>query len=267
MTPMMRGSPLAELLRRCRPRRSSAARKLLVAVRVTDVDHQLRQQARVLRAARAARRTESAVEVRTSAAATQDDVTILVARRREDRRMSLFRHRQKDVRMPRRFDRVHRDLHRPVGAVLESDRTRQSRRELAMDLTLGRSRADRAPADEVAEVLRRDRVEILGAGSDALRRSAHRSRPRAVCSPRLMSYELFRCGSLINPFQPIGRARFFEIDAHDDLQCVLIRRDLFGEALRVFERRRRIVDRARSDHDDQARIAAMNDVAERRGAS
>ena len=38
--------------------------------------------------------------------------------------------------------------------------------------------------------------------------------------------------------------------------------DLFGQATGVFERRGGIVDRARSDDDDQARIAAVNDVAE-----
>ena len=37
-------------------------------------------------------------------------------------------------------------------------------RELAADLALGRAGADRAPADQVRDVLRRDHVEVLGPG-------------------------------------------------------------------------------------------------------
>ena len=44
-----------------------------------------------------------------------------------------------------------------VGAVLEADRHRQARGQLAVDLALGGARADRAPADQVGDVLRRDR--------------------------------------------------------------------------------------------------------------
>src|SRR6185312_2606883 len=63
--------------------------------------------------------------------------------------------------------RVDRDLDRSVGAVLESDRAREARRELAMGLRLGGARADRAPGDEVRDVLRREEVEEFGAAGNA----------------------------------------------------------------------------------------------------
>ena len=69
--------------------------------------------------------------------------------------------------MARGADGVDRDLDVAVGAVLEADRARQPGRQLAMDLALGRARADRAPGHEVGDVLRRDRVEELGAGRQA----------------------------------------------------------------------------------------------------
>ena len=52
----------------------------------------------------------------------------------------------------------------PSVPFLNPDRAGQSRRQLAMHLALGRARADRAPGDEVGDVLRRDHVEELGAG-------------------------------------------------------------------------------------------------------
>src|SRR5690606_16146971 len=63
------------------------------------------------------------------------------------------------MRMCRGADRVDGDLHVAVGAVLEADGARQARSHLTMHLALGRARADRAPRDEVREVLRRDDVE------------------------------------------------------------------------------------------------------------
>ena len=87
------------------------------------------------------------------AAATEDDMTVFVAERRYDRRISFFSDRQEMMRMLGRPYRVHRDSEIAVRSVLESNRTRQPRSEFAMDLALGRPRADRSPAHEVGHVL------------------------------------------------------------------------------------------------------------------
>ena len=59
------------------------------------------------------------------------------------------------------------ETHAAVRAVLEADGERDAGRELAVELALGRPRADRAPGDEVGDVLRRDGVEQLGADRHA----------------------------------------------------------------------------------------------------
>src|SRR3972149_5023440 len=89
----------------------------------------------------------------------QDDMTVLVAAGLDDRHLAVLVDRQEMVPLPRREYGIHGDPHVAVGAVLEADRCRQTRGELAMHLGLGGARADRAPADEVADVLRGYRVQ------------------------------------------------------------------------------------------------------------
>ena len=100
-----------------------------------------------------------------------------------------------------RLHRVDRDLHVAVGAVLEADRARQAGGELAMDLAFGGARADRAPGDEVGDVLRRGHVEELAAGRQAELVDVEQQ-PRASRRPLLMWKLPSRSGSLIRPFQP-----------------------------------------------------------------
>ena len=97
-------------------------------------------------------------------AAAQDHVAGLVARRLEDRRDALLGDRREPVRRLRRQHGIHRRLDPAVGPVLESHRHRQPRRQLAVDLALGRPRADRHPRRQVGDVLRDLRVEELRAG-------------------------------------------------------------------------------------------------------
>src|ERR1017187_3834836 len=59
------------------------------------------------------------------------------------------------------------DLHIAGGSILEPDRTREAADQLAVNLTLGGTRSDSAPGDEIHEILRRDDVEKFGAGGDA----------------------------------------------------------------------------------------------------
>ena len=63
--------------------------------------------------------------------------------------MAFLGHRQKMVRRLRRAYRIDRNLDIAVGAVLETDRARQPRREFAVYLRFGRARADRAAARDV----------------------------------------------------------------------------------------------------------------------
>ena len=100
------------------------------------------------------------VEIR-CLAATQNNVAILVARRRENRRMPTLGHRQKVVRCGGCLDRVDRDTDVAVGAILETDRARQPRSQLPMRLRFRGARTNRAPGDQVGEVLWRDQVKVF----------------------------------------------------------------------------------------------------------
>ena len=70
-----------------------------------------------------------------------------------------------------------------------------------MHLAFGRARTDRAPGDQVADVLRRNRVEQLPADGMPSRPMSIRSW-RAIRRPSLMRRLSSRYGSLINPFHP-----------------------------------------------------------------
>ena len=79
---------------------------------------------------------------------------------------------------------VHRHLRPAVGAVLEPDRHREPRAELAVDLALGRASADRAPADGVGDVLGDDRVQELAADRNAEREDVEQQRSAPAAARR-----------------------------------------------------------------------------------
>ena len=99
-------------------------------------------------------------------------------------------------------DRVDRNLYVAVGAVLEADRHRKARAQLAVDLTLRRARANRPPGDRVRDVLRGDRVQELAADRKVEVEHLEEKGP-ATRRPALTSPELSRWGSLMRPFQPV----------------------------------------------------------------
>ena len=68
---------------------------------------------------------------------------------------------EEDVGAPSRADRVHCHLNRAESAVLEADRARQPRGQLTVDLALRSARTDRPPANQVSDILRGDRVQVL----------------------------------------------------------------------------------------------------------
>src|SRR5439155_1202412 len=103
------------------------------------------------------------VVVGPAGAAAQDHVAVRVAPRGDDRAEALLRHAQELVRVDGGAHGVDRDLHAAVGAVLEADRHREARGELAVHLALGRARADGAPRHEIRGELRRDRIQELAA--------------------------------------------------------------------------------------------------------
>jgi hypothetical protein len=130
-----------------------------------------------------------------------------------------------------------------------------------MRLRFGGARADRCPGDQVAEILRRNRVERLGAGGQA--EFGKLEEKFAGLQHSLIDTEgIVHIRVIDIAFPAGGRARLFEIDAHHQVERLA---DLVGErlqALRIVESGDRIMDRAWSDDDKKARVAAVEDIAQ-----
>ncbi|ABA52352.1 hypothetical protein BURPS1710b_A0311 [Burkholderia pseudomallei 1710b] len=233
----------------------------LVRIRVRAVDHHLLALAR--RAQHRARLVDArAIVVRAPLAAAQDHVRGVVAARLENRGHPHLRHAHERVARARRDDRVGRDLHAAVGAVLEADRAAQPRRELPVALALGRARADRAPGDQIRDVLRAQQIEEFGAGGQAERVDVDQQ-PARGAQP-FVDAEAAVEARIVDVALPADRrARLLEIHAHHDQQVVAQRVGGAFQPARVVERLIVIVDRARADDREQAVVAAVQHVADR----
>jgi cobaltochelatase CobN len=149
----------------------------------------------------------------------------------------------------------------PLVPFLKPTGCRQAGRDFAVRLRLGGARADGRPGDQIAEILRRDRVEGLGAGGQA--DFGELEQELACLLHALIDAEGIVHVRVIDiAFPAGGGARLFEIDAHHQVQRFA---DLVGERLqaaRVVETGDRVMDRARADDDKQAAVAAVEDVAQ-----
>jgi hypothetical protein len=170
-----------------------------------------------------------------------------------------LRDRQEVVRRGRGLDRIHGDLHVAIGAVLESDRAREARGELAMHLAFRGARTDGAPGDQVGDVLRRDHVEVLGAcgqlevgdlGEDPACESQAFVDAEAVVEARVVDESL----------PAYGRARLLEVDAHHHHQIGLELTLQCSETRGVIDCGVVVVDRAGPHHDEQAVVRAVQDA-------
>ena len=144
----------------------------------------------------------SGVVIRLRPAAAQHDVRVRIARRAHDARDAVLVNAQKTVRMPRRAHRVNRHCRLP--SVLFFKPTGIER-----PLAISRCVCDsvvRAPI--AAHVIR----SAMYCGTMGSRNSVAAGSPRplmssksfrAIFKPVSMSCEPSRCGSLINPFQPM----------------------------------------------------------------
>ena len=185
-------------------------------------------------------------------------MAVRVAARGDDGGQPLLGDAEEGVRVRGGAHGVDRDLHAAVGAVLEADRHRQARGELAVHLALRRARADRAPRHEVGVnwgvIGSRNSVP---AGSPSSIRSI--SRRRARRRPSLMAKLPSRCGSLIRPFQPTVVRGFSKYTRITMQRSAASSSRQLGEAPGVVEARDRVVDRARPDHDDEPVVLAAQD--------
>ncbi len=125
-----------------------------------------------------------------------------------------------------------------------------------MRLRFGGARADRAPRDEVRDVLRRQQVEELGAAGQAHAVDLEEQLPR-LAQPLVDGEAAVQVRIVDEALPADGGARLLEVHAHHDEEVVGVARRGVAKLRRVFERRRRIVDRARAHDGDEAVVGAV----------
>ncbi len=150
------------------------------------------------------------------------------------------------------------DLHVAVCPVLEPDRHRKPRPELAVDLALDRPRADSAPADRVGDVLRHDRVQKLAADRESVLQDPQQHLP-SDAQAEVDVTRAVEMGIVDQALPARRRPWLLEVHAHRDAQILLELARLLRELLGVLERRVGIVDAARPDHHEQPVVLAVED--------
>ena len=148
-----------------------------------------------------------------------------------------------------------------VGGVLEADRHRQAAGQLAVHLAFRVPRADRPPADQVAQVLRGDRVQPFDGGGQAHRQhiGQHLARQPHALADVEPAVEI---GIVDQPLPSDRGARLLEIRAHDDDQTVIELPVHGGEPFGVLVRRLRIMDRTGAHDRQQAVVPAVQHVTD-----
>ena len=130
-----------------------------------------------------------------------------------------------------------------------------------MHLAFGIASADRTPADQVADVLRGDRVKPFRSCRES---KAQHIGQHLACEPHtLANVELAVEIRIVDQTLPTdGGARLFEIHAHHDdqpvFQLFFDGRELFG----VFVRGFRIMNRAGADDGKQTIVFAIQHIAD-----
>ncbi len=186
-----------------------------------------------------------------------------VAGGRHDGGAALLGDRQEVMRIGRSTHRVSGDLHVAIGAILEADRARQPRGQLAMHLAFSGACADRAPCHQVGDVLRRDHVKELDTGRQA--QLVDVAQQAACDAQALVDPEAAVQVRIVDQALPAHRgARLLEVHAHDDFQFTGQRVAQRLQALGVLDGGLRVVDRARAYHHCQAVVAAMQDLVQGR---
>ena len=117
-----------------------------------------------------------------------------------------------------------------------------------MHLAFGGAGPDRAPADQVADVLRPDHVEELTARGHAQAVDFHQQLARDA-QAFVDAVALVEVGVVDQPLPADGGAWFLEVDAHHHFQRVCVAFALLLESAGIVERGGRVMDRARTDDD------------------
>ena len=186
---------------------------------------------------------------------------VLVATGDHDRGQALLGHAHELVRVRGGPHGIDGDLDVAIRAVLEANRHREARRQVAVHLALGRARADGAPRHGVGDELRGDRVKELATRRDA--QLHHIEQELASHGQSLVDRKAAVQVRIVDQPLPADRgARLLEVDPHHDAQ---IRFQLVGQwrkLLGVAPGGVGVVDRARPHDHNQTVIQTAQDAAD-----
>jgi hypothetical protein len=166
----------------------------------------------------------------------------------------------------RGLDGVAGHLHAAVGAVLEAHRAGQAAGQLAVALALGGARADGAPAHQVADELRAQQVQELGAHRQPDFQHVQQQLARQL-QPFVDGKAAVQVRVVDVALPAHGGAGLLEVHAHHDQQVVLQRVGLLFQRARVFHRLVVVVDGAGPHHHDQPVVGAVQHARERGAAA
>src|SRR5262245_20320337 len=149
--------------------------------------------------------------------ATQYDVAVRVAGGGRDGRATALGDGHEMMWLRSRQDSVHGDLDVTSSAILEPDRAGEAGGHFAMHLAFRGAGADSCPGHQIGYVLRRCGVEELAPGwhpeiADAQQQLAGYAQAAIDVEA---SVEIWIVDEALPPYR---RPRFFEVDAHDNLE-------------------------------------------------
>ena len=219
------------------------------------VDHETSLEARLAQSALGVRRVTRTV-VAALASAAQHNVAVRIARRRDNRSATVLVDAEETVRRTRGEQGIKRGLHAAIGAVFETDRHGETAGHFAMGLGFRGAGANRGPADHIGQILGDNRIEEFRGGREAEGGDFQQN-------PAGQTETCRQVAGIVHPrivdqaFPSDRGARLLEIDAHENADRILQFGPERRQTPRVIEGALRIMDRARTDDGEEARVATL----------
>ena len=221
---------------------------LFAAIGMAHINHYLLAQARSFQQA------AGGVDIRFGVvgllAAAQNHVAVVIATGLKNGGLPHLGHAHEGMRCLRRLNRIGGYFHATIGAILKAYGAAQAAGQLAVALALGGARPNGAPAHQIADELRAQQIQKLGAhrhinGQDVQQQLARHPQTlvdgKAAIQVRVVDIAL----------PAHGGARLFKVHAHDHQQVILERVSLGLELPGVVHGLLVVMDGARPHHHNE----------------
>ena len=249
------GGAAATALRQDIPPDHRLTARIFRRIGMTAVDHEARLETRRAQPALGVRRVTRTV-VAALASAAQHNVAVRIARRRDNRSATVLVDAEETVRRTRGEQGIKRGLHAAIGAVFETDRHGEAAGHFAMGLGFRGAGANRGPTDHIGQILGDNRIEEFRGGREA-EGGDFQQNPAGQTEPCRQVAGIVHPRIVDQAFPSDRGARLLEIDAHENADRILQFGPERRQTPRVIEGALGIMDRARTDDGEQARVATL----------